>query len=365
MHVCDTEWVKDLGAKGVFSTFLGHEPTTWRPDYADPIFLEQLERFHIAFAERYDAQPWLRYVDIGSYGQWGEGHNYGCTDTPENWPVEVLQEHVHLHQRCYRKATLIVPDEFPAQRQDGRGPEFTQWILSQGIGVRDDSIGVPFHVRRFPTDSLSHPLVWENAWRSQPTIIELQHYRSMRDPNRDNTWRGANGSELGAGYVLAAVRKMRATYIGYHGDATLWLGDNPALTNTLTNMVGYWFFLQSVTLPETIPAGQAFPLQLTWLNRGVAPAYRRFDLAIRWRNLQTGAIVHEQHLADSDCTRWMPDEPRMEAAKVIAPQTSGKYTLELSLTDRTAGADRPVLLALKAEARTQNAFYRIAAAEIQ
>ncbi len=358
------EWVKDLGAKGEFTPFLGHEPTTWRPDYADPIFLEQLGDFHKAFAERYDAQPWLRYVDIGSYGQWGEGHNYGCGDDVDDWPVEVLQEHVRLHQRHYHKATLVVPDEFAAQRKDGRGREFTQWLLNEGIGVRDDSIGVPFHVRRFPTDSLSHPWVWENAWRSKPTIIELQHYPKMRDPRGDNTWRGANGGELGAEYLLAAVRKMRATYIGYHGDATQWLGDNPLITNKLTNMVGYWFFLQSITLPETIQAGQPFSLQLTWMNRGVAPAYRRFDLGVRWRNLSSGQIVHSEPLANSDCTRWLPDTPASEASTVTAPAVLARYALELALTDRAGSPARAVQLALRGSMETKDGYYRLATIDV-
>jgi hypothetical protein len=69
------KWVMDAGAKGeYFSNPWSKGWKNWEPDYGDPIFLEKLENFHKAFAERYDRKPWVEYIDIGSYGDWGEGH---------------------------------------------------------------------------------------------------------------------------------------------------------------------------------------------------------------------------------------------------------------------------------------------------
>ena len=48
----------------------------WEPVFDDPVFLVKLENFLRAFAARYDGKPWLRYVDIGSIGDWGEGHSW-------------------------------------------------------------------------------------------------------------------------------------------------------------------------------------------------------------------------------------------------------------------------------------------------
>ena len=46
----------------------------WEPVFDDPVFLAELENFLAAFAARSDGQPWLRHVDIGSFGDSGEGH---------------------------------------------------------------------------------------------------------------------------------------------------------------------------------------------------------------------------------------------------------------------------------------------------
>ena len=68
------EWVRKAGAKGKFIDEPSLRVKAWAPDYGDPIFLEKLETFHQAFAARYDEKPYMSYVDIGSIGEWGEGH---------------------------------------------------------------------------------------------------------------------------------------------------------------------------------------------------------------------------------------------------------------------------------------------------
>src|ERR1039457_2308327 len=61
------EWVKNAGAKGTFYEF-GKGPSekggSWDPDFADPIFLEKLERFLAAMAARYDGNPNVAFVDV-------------------------------------------------------------------------------------------------------------------------------------------------------------------------------------------------------------------------------------------------------------------------------------------------------------
>ena len=44
--------------------------------FDDPIFMEEHEKFIKALAARYDGDPRLGGLDLGSYGNWGEWH---CT----------------------------------------------------------------------------------------------------------------------------------------------------------------------------------------------------------------------------------------------------------------------------------------------
>lgn len=72
-------WVKQAGAEGRLPR--EDEAQVWTPDWDDPVFLEKLSDFYQAFAKRYDGKPWVRYVDIGSIGDWGEGHTSSSTYT--------------------------------------------------------------------------------------------------------------------------------------------------------------------------------------------------------------------------------------------------------------------------------------------
>ncbi len=88
------EWVRKAGAKGKFIEHPDLDLKAWAPDYDDPVFLEKLENFHKAFAARYDGKPWVEYIDIGSIGEWGEGHTAysGWNDIP----VEVVKKHIDI-----------------------------------------------------------------------------------------------------------------------------------------------------------------------------------------------------------------------------------------------------------------------------
>jgi hypothetical protein len=141
---------------------------TWRPDYGDAIFLRHLEAFHSAFAERYDGKPWLEYVDIGSYGQWGEGHNFMCGE--DDTPAQVVKQHMlQIHKRHYKHALLIVSDDIVGNRHDDKGPILADYLVEQGISFRDDSIGVRFYLDHYPESSVRSPDLFERVWRKHTT----------------------------------------------------------------------------------------------------------------------------------------------------------------------------------------------------
>lgn len=83
------QWVERAGAKGHhFEPGKGIDATSplWEPDYDDPIFLEKLDHFLAAAAARYDENPEVAFVDVGSFGVWGEGHTFWSTKIPYLWP---------------------------------------------------------------------------------------------------------------------------------------------------------------------------------------------------------------------------------------------------------------------------------------
>ena len=127
------KWVMEAGAKGGFyrsGKAVGTDGP-WEPDFDDPVYLEKLEHFLAAFAARYDGRPWLRYVDIGSIGDWGEGHTWAGSQ--KSYDFDQRKKHVDLHLKYFKKSPLVISDDFvyDTAGSDGR-TRMHQYVVDHG-----------------------------------------------------------------------------------------------------------------------------------------------------------------------------------------------------------------------------------------
>ena len=357
-------WVKEAGAAGGF--YRSGKPAgpdaPWEPVFDDSIFLEKLEHFLVAFASRYDGQPWLRYVDIGSLGDWGEGHTWAGSRKEYGFPQR--KRHVDLYLKYFKKSQLVISDDFvfgtgaPEERR-----RMHQYVLSRGISYRDDSILVDgYFAGHSATATVRSPEFFADVWQHFPTVLELEHYSAVK---RSGNWEPRPGSSLarygngrtGRDMLRQALDLLHASYVGYHGDAADWLKDNPELTIELLNRCGYWYFLRQASVPETLRIGATNSLTLEWENHGVAPASFPFQLLIRLEGPRTFATA-----LDARNRSWLGGNsatPHSEsyALEVPARVAPGSYQLKLKLFSPAAGRD--VRLALKPERRDADGFYSI------
>ena len=362
-------WVKDAGAQGGHyraGEAVGPEGP-WEPVWDDPIFLEKLERFLAAFAARYDRHPGVRYVDIGSIGDWGEGHAWAGSRKTLSFAVRKL--HVDLHLKYFKRAPLVISDDYiyalkePAEREI-----LHRHILASGISYRDDSIMVNGYFShssdRFTVRS---PEYFADAYRVTPTVFELEHYGKVKQLGNWEVRPESPAFQFGKGktgpdFFRGALDLLHATYIGYHGDAGEWLTDNPALTRELLNRCGYWLFPMTIELPSTLVAGTPAPVRLTIENRGVAPTYQPYELRVR---LSGNYASHVAIVGRADKS-WLPGAPIIVQSQLAVPANlkPGRYTVSIGLFDSSSGKDRPVEMALQATRREADGYYRVTEVEV-
>lgn len=352
------EWLYKMGLPGTFIDNWGLQ--TFEPDYGHPLFLEKLEQFHRVFAERYDGQPWLAYVDIGSYGDWGEGHtSFG---TKVAWSNEVLKKHIDIHLKNYKRTPIVVSDDFLQHRSEADAADLRQYIDENGIAWRDDSILVGWYVDvNAETYSVSDPKIFRDSWPTRPTIVELQHYQMIID---DGNWKGQDGSVRGAEILWGACEIMHPTWIGYHGYADQWLKDNPNLTRQLANKVGYWYFLKSIDIPELVRPGLQTTLTLEMENHGYAPAYKKYSMLVK---LEGSSESYEQYLTEIDNRTWMPGETAIVSAALFIPSSlpMGDYKVKLKMVKDNLPVPRTVYLALQDKFKDQNGFYEVGSVTVK
>jgi hypothetical protein len=365
------KWVMEAGAKGNYyrqGEIVGSDGP-WEPVFDDPIFLEKLDHFLRAFAARYDGKPWLRYVDIGSVGDWGEGHSWAGSKI--DYTIDQKRIHIDLYCKYFKKTQLIVTDDFvySIKRPENRA-SLHGYVVQQGISYRDDSPLVNGYIndRYSDTYTVRSPEFFEDTYRRTPTVFELEHYRKVKS---EGNWTAEDGSAIskfapgktGPDFFRGALDLLHATYIGYHGDAHDWLTDNPKLTLELLNCCGYWFFLHQVDIPETLHTGGREALQMVWENRGVAPAYHPYVLKIRL----VGPTTVDFEL-ESGNRRWMPvatDGMYRENYVVAIPEgtPSGLYVLKMKLFANDENKD--VLLALDPDLLDGENYYKIATVRVE
>lgn len=338
-------WVSQAGAKGIERPKYGS--ASWTPEWNDPVYLEKLNNFLKAFAAKYDGKPWVRYIDVGSIGEWGEGHTYFSTRIPPT--MEEMKTHMAIYRKHCKNTQLIVSDDLLANGgTDENKKVLLRYAIDNGISFRDDSPMVKgYMVDVLRTWTVSHPYFFDAAYKTMPTVFELEHYGKVKS---NGYWLGKNGETTipkygvsGADVFRNAVRIIHPTYVGFHGYLGEWLSDNPDFTKEILNLCGYWYFPKSVTTIEFKDGKLSFEIE--WLNKGVAPAYSAYQLEGKLIPVDNSSEAIDFEIEDSGNKNWMPGLVSTE--KYIANlslKAKGKYRFAIRLYDKKS--DMPVDIGL-------------------
>jgi hypothetical protein len=291
----------------------------WEPEYDDPIFLEKLERFLAAAAARYDGNSEVAFVDVGSYGVWGEGHTFASTK--KLWPVGTLRKHIDLHLKYFKKTLLAANDDFVFQ-----GQEVIDYAREKGLALRDDSILV-----QGGTNAYFHAAMAQGFWPRLPVILESEHYGGSRD--RGN-WK--DGSQY-----LAAVEEYHASYASIHWWPREFLNENKQLIARMNRRLGYRLQLAQVSWPTNVTAKGTWQVSSQWRNAGVAPClpggYPAFTLKDEKGGV-AGAFVDEKFNVESLPVGPVGEaKPKAQSTVFLLPFNlkPGMYDLLVSVGTRT------------------------------
>lgn len=253
------KWVRDAGAKGIeYKWPKGCDEPLWEPDYTDPIFLEKLDHFLAAMAKRYNGNPHVAFIDVGTFGMWGEGHTGGTSKLSRERTDEVVKVHMDLHKKHFPDTYLVVSDDIGGNKAKTveEAPSMA-YAFSHGIGFRDDSILV-----ERPPRSWYHAEMARQFAATMPVVVEHGHYGLSRD-------KGAWNQEL----LLKSIEEYQASYLSIHWWPKEFYAENAAIVKKINRRLGYRLEPRSVTYPNVISLDEPVEILVTWANTGVAPCY--------------------------------------------------------------------------------------------
>lgn len=175
----DTFIIWRKGRKGEIEEFVQHVP-----QFDDPLFLEHHFRFLKALGERYNGNPWLAGIDLGSYGHWGEWHCHGlppCTNRyvkpgckpakyvpAKVYPLEVRKQYVDAYLNNFKDSTVVFMTD---------DAECLEYAIGDGegsrVGMRRDGCGSPWHFPRWiGSKAYANVTKMGEVWKYKPIWFE-------------------------------------------------------------------------------------------------------------------------------------------------------------------------------------------------
>jgi hypothetical protein len=332
-YYCSPKWLFDFGCKGFEYTVSGKDPTSGgrripriEPDYSDPIYLAKHGAFIAALGKRYNGNPNVEFLDIGSYGIWGEWH------TPHPASIAVRKKIIDMYLQAFHKTPLV------GMVDDAEALGYT---LAHGGGYRCDGIGSPKIQSRWTLDSdEKYPFypastfqAMQQVWEKAPVVFE---WYGNYDYFKSKGW----SCEASVNFMLTNHVSLINDNFGRVPREAL-----PQLQK-LARLAGYRFVLREIGMQKSVPRGGTVGVNMKWANVGVAKLYHAYQLQLALKN-DAGQTVATT-VAKADPREWLPGEREIAVEMPIPSDlASGQYSLALALVDPN-GEHPPLNLATDA-----------------
>jgi hypothetical protein len=317
----------------------------WLVDPEDPRYVEHYGNLIRELGKRYDGHPDLLSVDVRIVGAWGEG---GGTALLSKKTAQALMD---AYLNSFKKTPLkvLLTDEFS-----------NRYAISQAdVGYRADCLGdLGFWATDqngwthmfdyYPQGIIDFGL--QDAWKKGPVSFEMcgtfpgwinEHKYTPQDVR----------------YIFEQALKWHIS--SFNGKSTAIPEIYKPQVEEFLKKMGYRFVLRKFTYPRAVRVNEKLSFSSWWENKGVAPCYQSFRLAIRLKNKKDGMTF----LTSADIREWMPgDNLYNDAVFIPADAKAGEYDVQLSLVDPATGKPK-VLLAI--EGKDREGWYTLGKIDIK
>jgi hypothetical protein len=298
------EWYRHSGAHRANSN-ASKDSNIWQPDFSDPLYFKYWSGLIEQLAKRYDGHPDLDSIDISSVGYWGEGWSDYMPD------FEVQRKLIDIYLKAFRKTPLLMNfDE----------PEALMYGTSHGSGWRFDCLGDLrkswSHMLDFYPEQIARTGIGD-VWRNAPV--------SMETCGVPESW-FRHGWDVK--HILSEALRWHVSTLNVKSSAIpkAWKND----FDDFQRKMGYRFALRRAEWQEQVPAGDSIGVKTWWVNEGVAPIYRAFVLAFRFRSGDHSSVVR----TDVDVRKWLPGDAIFDGP-LFVPESlpPGDYELSVAILD--------------------------------
>ncbi len=261
MAYCPACWMETRADfPAVTPSFVPRQSDGYIPDWNSAGFQTQWQELMAELGRRYSHDPRLGYVDVGGYGSYGEWHVDAGTQVSDANGLAIVKAVTSAFSTKHVLINTMTPVPFTLKAL----------AANANLGLRTDSLGCPNMNSMVAVD----PRL-QDVWKTRPFFSE---------------WCTGGDPVLGA-------QQAAEFHI-----STMSSGNMPWSYESLTSQqrsqyakalatTGYRIQAKTVAMPASFDAGDKVRVATTWVNRGTAPAYDKWQARLVFVNDATGATV--------------------------------------------------------------------------
>lgn len=305
----------DNDVPGWYRKMMGEESgklhnTKWRTDPEDPRYAQNFGGLIRELGERYDGDPDLESIDLSIVGPWGEGA--GAAELSDTARRALVDSYLDSFDKT--PLVMMLTDKTTNEYALSRKP----------VGWRVDCLGDMggfsrpnwSHMQDYYPESIIN-FGMRDAWKKAPVSFEacwvMQHWL-------DKGW--------DVNYIIDQSLKWHISSFNAKS-SPVPEQDWPAVNRWLKKM-GYRFVLRKFTYNSVVTTQGQVAFTTWWENKGVAPCYKRFPLALRLKGKTRTQIL----LTAADIRTWLPgDVVYDDTVFVPDDMPSDEYELSLAIVD--------------------------------
>jgi hypothetical protein len=311
----------------------------WVVDPEDPRYAQYFGGMIRALGERYDGHPDFEAIDLSIVGAWGEGAG------SELLSQQAREALVDAYTESFHKTPII------ALLMDKETNTYANSKIS--VGWRVDCIGdLGFwadeqngwtHMYDFYPQEIIREGV-RDSWKTSPLSFEICGTFS--------SWKDREGYDRDdVSYIFNETLKWHMS--SFNAKSSPVPEEWKDLVDDWLKKMGYRLALRRLSYPDKVNRNGKLPFESWWENKGVAPCYKDFTMALRLRSGRHEVVLP----TTADIREWLPgDNIYDNAVFVPADLPAGQYDVDVAIVDRWHFEPR-VKLAI--EGRREDGWYRL------
>lgn len=287
------------------------------PNYSNEIFIAAHERVVKALANRYNEDPYVAYIQLGSVGHWGEWHvNFGkgINKLPK---ADILEQYVQPYIDTFTNKKLLIRRPTVISSGNNFG------LYNDVLGDKDetdiwlDRVANGYVTEQTDEELPGMPVFWKTAV-SGGEISSNNPLEYYLEENFDETYR--------------ELTESHTTFLGpkapYGFEKGCKFQEN---MNKMTADMGYCFTINHMIL-ENLYKRKDLKLTLSWENIGIAPIYQNWPVCISI--VGSDGKEYAKEIADSNMTEWVSGTYKVKyIIKGTKNLTKGDYKILVSILD--------------------------------